>query len=124
MNCKQKRKGFLMQAGSIRIIDGTPPVLSCQSEVAQIKIMANHPFSGQEIQAIFQTIANRQIALQRITIHVDQIGFSVPRAMTGSIVPLFRHSQYRITANGNCAAILLPADRAIHRQSRQKLPKR
>jgi aspartate kinase len=94
-----------MKIRAVRITDGTLPVLSCQSGITQIKLLANHPFSGQEIQAIFQMIANHQISLQRINLHLDQIVFSVPCAAADSITFLFDKPDYVINRNSNCAEI-------------------
>ncbi|EGO63861.1 ACT domain-containing protein [Acetonema longum] len=94
-----------METEAIIIMDGTPPVLSCQSEITQIAILANHPFSNQEIQAVFQTVADHQIALQRINLQKNQIVFSIPSAMTGAILSLLPKLEYHITTISRCATI-------------------
>lgn len=94
-----------MKTEAVTIIDGTPPVLSYQSEITQITILADHPFSNQELQTVFQAVADHQIALQRINLQADQIVFSIPFAMTGDILSLIPNLEYHIRTISNCAAI-------------------
>lgn len=93
-----------MKTTAVKITDGTNPALSCQSLITQIKILANHPFTDQEIHDVFQMISKNKISLQRITIHANQIVFSVPFEMTNDIIFLFSKSEYLIK-NNVCAAI-------------------
>jgi aspartokinase len=94
-----------METEAVQIIDGIPHELSCQSGITQIKLLADHPFSSQEIQTVFQTASNYQISLQRIDVHGNQIVFSIPFATTGGFLSLFNESDYHIQTVQHCAAI-------------------
>ncbi|MDF2501164.1 MAG: hypothetical protein K0Q77_1878 [Anaerosporomusa subterranea] len=94
-----------MKIRAVKIIDGAAPIISCQSEISQIKLVSKRPLNGEEIRDIFRMISDKQITLQLITVHITQIVFSVPCLMAGAVMDLFSQSEYRINAINDCAEV-------------------